>query len=194
LYLYILQLVAKELKGEIAEMTIAAFPETFPTIETTRLILREITQDDASAIFRNFSDPDVAKWFLEQPLTKMDQVTQIIDAFNREFVQGKGLTWAVVLKEDDTCVGTCGYGDIESGDRGEIGFDLAKERWGRGFMTESLTAIIDYGFETLNLLKVEAHTYSNNTRAIRLLEKLGFQLDSVSEDSHLFSLSKEDWD
>ncbi len=67
-------------------------------------------------------------------------------------------------------------------------------------MTEGLTAIIDYGFEALNRLKVEAHTNSNNTRAIRLLEKLGFQLDNVSEDSHymgaetLFSLSKEDWD
>jgi ribosomal-protein-alanine N-acetyltransferase len=189
-----LQAVAKELKEEIAEVTKPGFPETFPRIETTRLILREIAQDDASGIFKNFSDPDVAKWFFEQPLTEMDQVTQIIDEFNREFVQGKGLTWAIILKESGTCIGTCGYGEVESGDRGEIGFDLAKEQWGKGLMTEGITAIIDYGFEALNLLKVEAHTYSNNTRAIRLLEKLGFQLDNVSEDSHCFSLSKEDWD
>lgn len=170
------------------------FPETFPRIETARLILREIAQDDASGIFKNFSDPEVSKWFFEQPLSEMDQVTQIIYEFNREFVQGKGLTWAIILKETGTCIGTCGYGDVGSGDRGEIGFDLATGLWGKGLMTEGLTAIIDYGFEVLNLLRVEAHTYSHNTRAIRLLEKLGFQLDNVSEDSHYYSLSKEDWD
>jgi ribosomal-protein-alanine N-acetyltransferase len=111
------------------------FPGTFPGIETTRLLLREITRDDANGIFKNFSDPDVAKWFFERPLTEMDQATQIIDEFNREFVQGEGLTWAIALKEDDNCIGTCGYGDVASGDRGEIGFDLAKEHWGKGLMT-----------------------------------------------------------
>jgi hypothetical protein len=71
LYLYILQAVTKESREEIAEMTKPRFPETFPRIATTRLILREIAQDDASGIFKNFSDPDVAKWFFEQPLTEM---------------------------------------------------------------------------------------------------------------------------
>jgi ribosomal-protein-alanine N-acetyltransferase len=174
-------------------MTKSGFPETFPRIETTRLILREITQDDAIGIFKNFSDPDIAKWFFEQPFTEMKQVTEIIDEFNRDFSQRKGLTWAMTLKETGTCVGTCGYGDVGIGDRGEIGFDLAKEQWGKGLMAEGLAAIIDYGFEALNLSKVEAHTYSNNMRSIRLLEKLGFQLDKVSEDSSYFSLSREAW-
>jgi ribosomal-protein-alanine N-acetyltransferase len=171
----------------------SGFPETFPRIETPRLILREIAHDDANGIFKNFSDADVAQWFFEQPYTEMEQVTQIIDEFSRDFRQGKGLTWAIILKENATCIGTCGYGDVESGGRGEIGFDLAKEHWGKGLMTEALTAIIDYGFEALNLFRVEAHTYSSNTRAIRLLEKLGFQVDKVSEDSHYFCLSRDAW-
>ncbi len=175
-------------------MTKSRFPENFPRIETARLILREIAQDDTIGIFKNFSDPDVAKWFFEQPFTEMEQVTQIIDEFSRDFVQRKGLTWAITLKESGMCIGTCGYGDVGIGDRGEIGFDLAKEQWGKGLMTEGLAAIIDYGFEALSLSQVEAHTYSNNTRAIRLLEKLGFQLDNVSEDNHYFSLSKGAWD
>jgi len=174
-------------------MTKSGFPETFPRIETARLILREISQDDANGIFKNFSDSDVAKWFFEQPFTKMEQVTQIIDEFNRDFVQGKGLTWAITLKENGTFIGTCGYGEVGSGDRGEIGFDLAKEQWGKGLMNEGLTAIIDYGFKALNLLKIEGYTYSNNTRAIRLLEKLGFQLENVSQDSHYFSLREGYW-
>jgi ribosomal-protein-alanine N-acetyltransferase len=174
-------------------MTKSRFPETFPRIETRRLILREIVQEDAIDIFKNFSDPDIAKWFFEEPFTEMEQVDQIIAEFNRDFLQMKGLTWSMTLKENGTCIGTCGYGDVEISDWGEIGFDLAKEQWGKGLMAEGLTAIIDYGFEALNLSKVEAHTYSNNLRAIRLLENLGFQLDNVKEDSSYFSLSKEDW-
>ena len=56
--------------------------------------------------------------FFEQPLSEMDQVTRIIDEFNREFLQGKGLTRAITLKEYGARTGTCGYGDLGSGDRG----------------------------------------------------------------------------
>ena len=103
---------------------------------------------------------------------------------------GAGLTWAVALKGNNKCVGTCGYGDIEIGERGEIGFDLAKEQWGKGLMSEALVPIIAYGFDELGLNKVEAHSYSNNDRAIHLLEKVGFQLDKISEDSHYYSMSQ----
>lgn len=167
------------------------FPKIFPEIETERLILRKITSEDTEAIFRNFSDPEIACWFFEHPLKDFEQARQIIEQFNAEFKQGKGLTWAVALKKTLTCIGTCGYGYVEVGNKGEIGFDLAKEYWNQGMMTECLEAIIEYGFSTLGLLKIEAHTFSNNDRARRLLEKLGFHLDHISEDSHYYFLSQE---
>lgn len=166
------------------------FPDTFPVLETERLILRDLTHEDAPAIFRNFSDPDVAKWFFEKPLTDIDQARGFIDLFNEEFKKGKGLTWALVTKDEGACIGTCGYGEIELGDRSEIGFDLAKDRWGKGLMTEALRPVIEYGFDVLGLSNIEAHSYSANTRAIRLLEKMGFHLDKISEDSHYYSISK----
>ena len=172
-------------------MSKSEFPSKFPRIETERLILREITQADAQAIFRNFSEPEIAKWFFEEPLTEIEQATQFIDYFNSEFEQGEGITWAIEMKENNECVGTCSIGGIEIGGGGEMGFDLAKECWGKGIMSESLIAIIDYGFTVLKLSKIDAHTYSTNSRAKRLLEKLGFQLAKVSEDSDYYSLSKE---
>jgi ribosomal-protein-alanine N-acetyltransferase len=118
----------------------------------------------------------------------MEQVDEIIRAFGAEFEQGEGLTWAMVLKGSDEFVGTCGYGEVEVGSRGEIGFDLAKDHWGQGLMSEALDAIVAYGFDILGLDRVEAHTYSTNARAIRLLERLGFQLERVGDDSHYFAL------
>ena len=130
------------------------FPKTFPIIMTERLILREITHADTHAIFKNFSDPDIANWFFDEPLSEIGQASKFIDQFVSEFQLGEGITWAIALKENNECIGTCGYGSVELGASGEIGFDLAKEHWGKGFMREGLVAIIDYGFSVLNLLKI----------------------------------------
>jgi len=174
-------------------MTQAQFPKNFPRIETERLILREISQDDTTAIFRNFSNPDISRWFFKQPHTEITQTAQFIEQFISDFKQGKGLTWAITLKDNGNCIGTCGYGEVEIGDRGEIGFDLAKENWGKGLMIESLKAVINYGLTVLKLSKIEAHTYLDNIRARRLLEKLGFELDYVSEDSANYLLVAKNW-
>jgi ribosomal-protein-alanine N-acetyltransferase len=172
-------------------MTVSEFPKTFPGLETDRLILREIRLDDRYGIFGNFSDEEVAKWFFDVPYSEIEQADEIIQAFISEFKEGKGLTWAIALKGSKELVGTCGYGEVVIGSCGEIGFDLAKEHWGKGLMSEALSAIIDYGFNILGLSKVEAHTYSTNSRAIRLLRKLGFQLEDVRDDSHYFALLRE---
>jgi ribosomal-protein-alanine N-acetyltransferase len=168
------------------------FPEIFPRLETERLVLREITPDDRDGAFRNFSDLDVAIWFFDEPFREIDQVDQIIQEFIQDFEQGKDLTWAITLKENNEFLGTCGFGDVEIGSRGEIGFDLAKEHWGKGLMSEALRAVIDYGFDVLGVGSIEAHTYSTNARAIRLLRKLGFHLDGVREDSHYFVMTRQD--
>ena len=163
-----------------------------PRLETERLLLRAITSDDRFAIFENYSDPDVANWFFDQPYSHIEQADQIIQEFIKKSIEGEGLAWAILLKESGEFVGTCSYENFDNRLRGEIGFDLAKKHWGRGYMTEALKAIIDYGFAVLDLVKIEAHTYSRNSRARRMLERLGFKVDTVSEDSHCYILAKAD--
>jgi [ribosomal protein S5]-alanine N-acetyltransferase len=165
----------------------------FPTLETNRLLLRTLTPEDRFAIFRNYSDPDVANWFFEKPLTQIEEAEQIIAAFLKSAEDGKGHTWAIVLKEGRELIGTCGYENFVVDARGEVGFDLAKAYWGKGTMTEALGAIIRYGFDVLRLSEICAHTYSNNSRARRVLEKLGFRGDAVNADSHSYVLSHPDW-
>jgi hypothetical protein len=53
-------------------MTKSNFPDTFPKLETTRLILREITQEDDIDIFKNFSDPEIAIWFFTEPFNELE--------------------------------------------------------------------------------------------------------------------------
>ena len=122
----------------------------------------------------------------------IDQAKEFITAFRNEFKNGEGLTWAVALKSRNRCLGTCGYGGLEIGERGEIGFDLAQDQWGQGLMSEALVPIIEYGFQGLGLNKIEAHSYSTNERAIHLLEKVGFQLEKIDEGNRYYVMSRSD--
>jgi ribosomal-protein-alanine N-acetyltransferase len=165
----------------------------FPRLETERLTLRAITPDDRFAIFENYSDPDVAEWFFDQAYTHIEQADQVIQEFTEKTTEGKGLAWAIVLGESDEFVGTCSYEKLNVEGQGEIGFDLAKKHWGHGYMTEALGAIITYGFGVLGLVSIEAHTYSRNVRARQVLERLGFRVDAIREDSHCYTLARTEW-
>ena len=166
------------------------FPKEFPQLETKRLVLREIADSDSGALFQNYSDDDIAKNFLDAPLTDIKQAIQFIDAFRAEFSQGEAITWAISLKGTNEFIGTCSV-MIESNSCAEIGYDLSKAHWGEGLMSEALNAIINYGFNELGLQKIKADTLSDNIRSINLLKRIGFQLDDVREKSHFFSMQNQ---
>ena len=166
------------------------FPKEFPQLETERLVLRDLAESDARALFQNYSDEDIAKNFLDAPLTDMEQAVQFIEAFKAEFRQGEAITWAVALRGTNEFIGTCSY-MVEANSCAEIGYDLSKAHWGQGLMSEAMRAIIEYGFDELGLQKMKADTLSENTRSVNLLERLGFQLDEVREKSHYFSLQRQ---
>ncbi len=164
-----------------------------PRLETERLTLRALSTEDRFAIFENYADPDVANWFFEHPLTQIEQADQVIGHFLDKAAQRKGFAWAILLKASTELIGTCSFENLDAAHSGEIGFDLAKKHWGHGYMVEALTGVITCGFSTLDLLRIKAVTYSHNARARRVLEKLGFKVVHVSEDSHEYVLAKSDW-
>ena len=177
------------------------FPKTFPTLETERLVLRTLTADDKEGVFQNFSDADVTQ-YLMPPLTKMSQAESFINAFVEEFEQGSALTWAIALKADSVFLGTCSC-EIKSAARAELGFDLSRTHWGQGLMSEALRAVLQFGFEKLELNQIKAHTFLLNHRTIHLLTRLNFQVDGVLRensfvdgkyhDEIFFSVWKNNW-
>jgi ribosomal-protein-alanine N-acetyltransferase len=174
------------------EMKTLAFPVDFPLLETKRLVLRELRQTDAQAVFRNYSER-TAVYFIYEPFSHLQQAMDLINTFADEFRRRKTIMWAIALKETDTCIGTCGY-MFKSNAKVEIGYDLAGDHWGKGLMSEALRAILTYGFDRLGIRKINADTLSSNSRSINLLKRLGFELDNVGKNSHFFSLRKKDWE
>ena len=161
-------------------MNIPNVPEDFPQLETDRLILRKMTPDDAEPIFQIFADDEVTKFYDVASFTSIGQARELIELNLERFNRREGIRWAIVRKEDDTLVGTCGYNNLyKTSRRGVIGYDLARAYWGKGIITEALRVMIRYGFEGLGLNRIEAFVMPENLASMNALRKLGFREEGV---------------
>ncbi len=159
--------------------------ESFPRLETPRLLLRQMTSQDAEAVFGIFSDERVVEYYDLDPFTSLDQAIQLIQRQHDRFRRGQGIRWGLAQKTADTIIGTCGL-SLKSEYRGEVGYDLARAYWRQGFMTEALREVVRFGFETLGLNRIQAHVMLGNTASDRLLDELGFQEEGLLHEYAFF--------
>jgi ribosomal-protein-alanine N-acetyltransferase len=161
---------------------------SFPILETKRLVLRQLAADDSESWFQNLSNDEITGLIGMDPLETIEELEAIIKSFNERFKEGAGIAWAITLKETNEFIGTCSYESINKKNRsGEIGYDLLREYWGHGFMTEALRAIIEYGFRQIGLDRIEANTDPVNIHSRNLLERLGFIEEGTFRESASFT-------
>jgi [ribosomal protein S5]-alanine N-acetyltransferase len=151
----------------------------FPRLETQRLKLRQMVATDADAVFRIFADEAVTRYYDLETFTHAEQAHQLIARQTERFEQEIGIRWGITQKGHDVVIGTCGYMFHRPSLRAELGYDLARPYWRQGIMTEALKAIVDYGFERLDLHRLQALVLPGNIASERLLHKLGFQEEGV---------------
>lgn len=149
--------------------------EPYPLLETQRLILNEITDRHVEDLSLVLSDPDVAKHDYFYPTKNLDEVMQFIERYGEERQDNAEITWGIFEKETKRLVGTCGLGDfLDQAKRAEVGYAIAKDYWGKGYATEAIGAVIDYGFKVIGLNRIEASVTPGNEPSVRVLEKNGF--------------------
>lgn len=158
----------------------------FPLLRTPRLVLRQLRLSDADAILQVFSNPEVTRYYDLDTFIVMDQAVRLIDRVNERFDLGTAIRWGMALAPDNRVVGTCGLFFHPPGYRAELGFDLARPYWGRGLMREALCAVLAYGFERLDLNRMEALVMPGNEASVRLLRRLGFQEEGTLREYAFF--------
>jgi ribosomal-protein-alanine N-acetyltransferase len=152
---------------------------TFPTLETERLVLRELTSDDVEWYRNHFSTPEIVHGSGYPAPADIDAAKEEFEMYILgPWKEGTGLRWGITLKDDGSLIGSCGFYKWESDPhrKAEIGYDLHPTYWGKGIMREALQAIIRY-----TLLVI-----SYNDRSIRLAERLGFVKEGVMRESAYF--------
>lgn len=152
----------------------------FPIIETNRLVLRQLSNDDAAILFNYWSDPGVTEYLTLEPFKTVEEAVGMIELLNGLQANNEGIRWAITSKADGNVLGTCGFHNLKpEHHRAEMGYELGQAFWKQGIMTEALNAILSYGFAKENYNRVEAFVSIGNDRSAGILKKLGFKLDGI---------------
>jgi ribosomal-protein-alanine N-acetyltransferase len=179
--------------------------ELFPQLDTDRLILRQIAQEDAATLFAMFSDERVTAFHDLSSFASLGQVQHFIQLTQTHYEQGRGILWSIVQRENGRVVGMCGYNNWirYQHSRGEIVYDLGYDQWGQGIMTEALRGIIRYGFMHMSLSRIEALASLEDRRSLKLLQRLGFHEERIvhgygvvrsrQHEQMSFSLLRREW-
>ena len=143
---------------------------------TPRLKLRWMIERDIEAHFAVFSDPQVARYWSSGPWTSLDQSRDHIAATQAAYADGSGLRLGIELRATGALIGNASlHRFVDASRRCELGYALAQAHWGAGYVSEALRALLGYGFDTLDLNRVEADVDPRNEASARVLEKLGFR-------------------
>lgn len=152
----------------------------FPTLETERFILRRIDVHDAKEIFDYFSKDEVTRYYDLDSFTDIHQAIELIKRWDQRFEDRQGIRWGIAGKEDNKLVGSCGYHSwAKEHFKAEIGFEVAPQFWRKGIITEVLKPILAYGFQHMQLHRVEAYYDPANTASKKSLEKAGFRYEGL---------------
>ncbi|WP_121612491.1 GNAT family N-acetyltransferase [Mesobacillus foraminis] len=179
--------------------------EPFPRLETKRLVLREVTTEDSNSLLKYLSDEEVMKYYGLNPFESINDALDEISWYQSIQKNKTGIRWGITLKDQGAVIGSCGFhNSVSQHFRTEIGFELSKDHWGKGIAFEAVQAIIRYGFEHLELQRIEALIEPPNSSSQRLVEKVGFIREGLLrnyeftcgkfDDLYMYSLLKQDFD
>ena len=146
------------------------------TLETERLILRPITDNDDEAIFAYSKNANVGPNAGWKPHESIEETRDII----KSVFLGKESVFGIVLKESNVLIGSIGLIEDSKRDNDKVkmlGYAIGEEYWGNGYVTEAAITVIAHGFRDLNLDLISAYCYPFNKRSKRVLEKLGFEYE-----------------
>lgn len=164
------------------------FPTHFPVLRTQRLILRELASSDADCLYKILSDDSVTKHYDLPTFTQKSQAITQLETWKNLFTKKKGIRWAIIMKENNSMIGTCGFCKIhKKWSSGEIGYVVAREYWNKGYTSESVSAMLKLGFEVIEFNRIEAWTMKGNHASDRVLEKNGFQKEGVLRESQVWN-------
>jgi RimJ/RimL family protein N-acetyltransferase len=155
-------------------------------LETERLILRQLTVEDADFVLQLLNEPSFLSFIGDKGVRTIDDarnyiLTGPIESYERF---GFGL-YLTELKENGIPIGMCGLLKRESLKDVDIGYAFLPKFWGQGYASEAASAVMAFGKSALGLNRIVAVTTPDNHSSIKVLAKLGLRFEQMvrlSED------------
>lgn len=181
------------------------FFSKFPTIELGNLRLRDMMLSDKEQYYKLMSDPEVTKFLSEEDVpNSVEEAVNEIKFWGGLFYRKQSIFWAVADANSDEFIGTIGFNNWSfNNKRAEISYDLMREHWRKGIMSKCINNIIVFGFQNMELNRIEARTMVDNIPSQKILEKTGFKYEGIqkgyriirgeSTDVTLWGLTRDDY-
>ncbi|PSL45314.1 ribosomal-protein-alanine N-acetyltransferase [Chitinophaga niastensis] len=175
---------------------------TFPVLHTQRLDLIEINEHHQPDLFNLFTDQRVTAFYHVIPLKEVADVQKVVAFLRQRFNDKLGVRWGIALKGQQEIIGTIGFNSFTHGHKGVMVFALMPEYWRKGYITEAMQEVIQYGLSALALKRIEAEVLPGNIASEKVLEKSGFKQEGLlrewmvwngeSYDINMYALLKRD--
>lgn len=175
-------------------------------IETERLILRRFEYADAEAMLRYWAaDKKVQSLYSEPVYSTLEEVKGLLDKYIGAYERNNCYRWAVIEKTYGECIGQIAYFLVDSKNHfAEIEYCIGSQFQCRGYATEATKAVVKFGFDSMNLHKVQICTKTINAPSKRVIEKCGFTYEGTLRDyffmdgeyigRHYFSMLRNEYE
>jgi RimJ/RimL family protein N-acetyltransferase len=171
-----------------------------PTLQTERLLLREMRESDLDAFASFMADEDVVRYLSGVTMTRDEAWRSIATGLGHWHLRGYG-TWAVERKSDGAFMGRVGLINPEGWPGLEVGWTLGKPYWGGGYATEAALAAIRYTFLTQPVDKVISCIDPDNAASQAVAKRVGetkgprteLKIGTKAYPIDIWSISRVEW-
>lgn len=160
----------------------------FKNLETERLLLRRITIDDVNEIMELRGNPETMKYIPRPLITSKEEALEHFKMIDEKIEANVGINWAITIKGNPKLIGTIGHYRIQpENHRCEIGYMILPQYNGKGYVTEAIRVVLEYGFNDLNMHSIEAVIDPDNVASERVLQKNGFVKEAHILENELWN-------
>lgn len=182
-------------------------------LETERLVIDLPASDDVPILFGMIGGSDRAEicaTLLWDGPESISEIANWVESCQTETFEDSGYHWVVrdrtgaFTGSSGQALGAIGTRPRGEPGRGDVGYWLGREYWGKGIMTEALSRLIEFGFHDLDYYKIEADVYTSNRRGLRLVERVGMKREGLVRqayrkaggfvDQTIYGILREEWD
>lgn len=156
-----------------------------PVLQTPRLIIREISILDADDMFLYACNPSIGPMAGWAPHQNKNETLSVIGLFIEAKKRGEPGVYAIVDRFSGRMIGTIELFNYVPNFKAELGYALSEDYWGLGLIPEAAKAVIGFGFNTLNLKRIEVNAFTTNYQSIRVCEKLGFIKEGIARNGYM---------
>lgn len=155
------------------------------TLRTSGFLLRKFEESDLENVFSGLSHPEVIRYYGVSFSTPEEALEQM-KWYEELEGTGTGRWWAICSADGSDFLGAAGFNNLNKIHRkAELGFWLLPQYWNKGIIQETVPHVLQYGFKSMDLHRVEALVETGNSNSAKALLKLGFEREGVMKDCEI---------